>query len=372
MNRLVTGLGVVGMVAASAACGQPFAFVSPTSSSSGTGGASGEGGGDGASSSGTPACAPGMSGACPEGRYCAGDTFTCEPCADLGRLHFHTPFAADLAPPTAGTTVFYPRLGDDPGALYFTYVDKSTPIPRRRIATAPLKTSGLGWGTWSFAPTPINSSGEESGALFLPDGSAIAPLVDPAIIDAGKPVLLFDSNRNGAATIAMFAANVEGSAAVPLLLPAGTRDGDIAVAALASPPRFFWRSDAGSTLGPRLVTTIAASPVAEEVPIPLDNGCVTSFVDAPWVTPDGSVLFFAAAYPAPPACAPPGVGPKHVFAVRLLDTGVPAPGETAHRLFPDDVMSYDSTPALTPDRCHLLFSRFDAAANGRLHGAMRD
>lgn len=371
MMRRVRRLGVVGMFALPAACGQPFTFDGGSPSAGGSGGSSAAAGDASAtSSSGATGCAPGVAGECPDGSYCAGDTLACAPCADLERLHFHAPFALDLSPPTAGTTVFYPRAGEAPGTLWFTYVDKGSAIPRRRIASAPIKAGGLGFGTWSLAPAPINADGQDSGPFFLPDGSAVAALVDAALIDASKPVVIFDSNRGGAAETALFAANVDGAKAAKIALPAGTHDADVTVATLAVPPRFFWRSDAGAAAVQRLVTAAAGSSAPSDVVIPLDNGCTTGVVDAPWVTPDGGLLLFAAAYPAPPACAQPGSGPRHLFAVRLDDAG--APVGIARRLFPGDDTSYDATPALTPDRCHLLFSRFDAAANGRLHGAMRD
>lgn len=379
MKRLVTlsGLGLLVVVG----CGRPFAI---DGGSGGAGGSSSSvgaadnggaptGGSTTGGSGGSPvaACKAGVVGECPAGTYCDADESACHACADLSRLRFHgQAFVLQTAPTTAGTTAFYPRVSPDDGALYFTYVDKSGAIPRRRLVAAPHKLGGLGWGTWSFLSDPINSDGQESGPLYLHDASMLLPLVDASKVDTAQPVLLFDSNRDGATTQRIFAANLDGSEAAPVSLPSGKHDSDVAAAPGAIPPRFYWLSDAG-TITQRLVTATAASSSAAEVKILLDNGCATSAVDAPWITLDGQYLFFAAAYPASGTCAPAVVGTKHLFVAKMHD-GAQVPGAPAQRIFADDATSYDSTPAPTADACVLLFSRFDAAANGRLHSAIRD
>lgn len=379
MRGLVTLFGAIGWVVATSGCGRPFAVAEGSggsSSSSATAGVGAAGGAtdstasDGGAGGATPQCQPGVLDGCPAGSYCASDTRACRPCADLSRLHFATPTPYDPSPPTGGTTVFYSRTNADDGALYFTYVDKSGAIPRRRLVLASHKLGGLGWGTWSFFGDPINSAGQESGPLYLHDASMLSPLVDASKIDTTQPVLLFDSNRDGATTQRIFAANLDGSQAAAVSLPSGKRDSDVAAAPAAVPPRFYWLSDAGA-LAQRLVTATAASSSATEVKILLDDGCATSAVDAPWVTLDGEYLFFAAAYPAPATCAPAAGGTKHLFVARMHD-GAQVPGEPAQRVFAEDAASYDSTPAPTADLCVLLFSRFDATANGRLHIAIRD
>jgi hypothetical protein len=305
------------------------------------------------------------------GSYCEASLGACRACADLDRFQFDAPYSLDVAPATVGTTAFYPRVGPDDGALFFTYLDKNGAIPRRRVAAAPRKSppGAWAWGTWLFLAPPIGSSGQDSGPLLLRDGALIAQLVDASKVDTSRPVLLFDSNRDGATTETLFAANLDGYAAAEVSLPSGKRDADVAAAPEATPPRFFWLSDANSIL-PRLVTATATSQ-ATEVKLILDNGCATSAVEAPWVTPDGGLLLFAAAYPDPPACSPPLVGVKHLFAASMKD-GAPIVGSPAVPLLADDATTYDTTPALTPDRCLLLFSRFDANANGRIFAARRD
>ncbi|MFT3765554.1 MAG: hypothetical protein QM820_08575 [Minicystis sp.] len=381
MKRLVTlsGLGLLVAVG----CGRPFAIDGGSGgaggSSSSVGAADNGGAPTGGSapggSGGSPvaACKAGVAGECPAGTYCDADESACHACADLSRLRFHgQAFVLQTAPTTAGTTAFYPRVSPDDGALYFTYVDKSDTIPRRRIASAPRKPSapGWSWGTWLFLQSPVGSPGQDSGPLFLHEGSMLSQLVDLSKIETDKPVLLFDSNRNGTTTTKIFVANDKGDAAAEVSLPSGKRDSDVAAAPLASPPRFYWLSDANST-GQRFVTATATSQ-ATEVKLSLDNGCATSTIEAPWVTADGKLLLFAAAYPEPPACAPPLTGPKHLFAAHMNGEGAQIDGEQAKPLFVDGAMSYDSTPALTPDLCMLLFSRFDATTNGRLYGALRE
>lgn len=378
MRTLLTLFAAVGWVVAAAACGRPFAVVEgsggattgTTSSGGATASTTSASAGTGGSGGATAQCKPGVLGECPDGSYCESGALACRPCADLSRFHFAQPSPIDPSPPTGATTVFYPRTNADDGALYFTYVDKSGTIPRRRLVDAPKKLGGLGWGTWSFLGQPIGSDGQESGPLYLHDASMLAPLVDASKIDTSKPVLLFDSNRDGATTHRIYAANLEGSEAASVALPSGKHDTDIAAAPAASPPRFYWLSDANA-LVQRLVTATATSSAATEVKIRLDNGCETSAVEAPWVSRDGKHLLFAAAYPAPSTCAPAVGGTKHLFIAKMND-GAQVPNEPAKRIFAEDDVSYDATPAPTPDACVLLFSRFDAAANGRLHAAIRD
>ena len=387
MNRLVT-LSGLGFFAAIAGCGRPFAI---DMSSGGAGGAasSASGGGDGgattvSASTGTggtggatvPACKAGIAGECDAGQYCDASTSACHSCADLSSLRFHSqPFMIDLAPSIAGNTAFYPRVSNaENGKLYFTFVDRSEAIPRRRVAFAARKSGAVGWqwDTWLFVPPPVGSVGQDSAAMVLDSAAMLTGLVDVTKIDAEKPVILFDSNRNGATTQKLFAANLEGTVAADVSLPSGKRDSDVAAAPNASPPRYYWLSDANSTtLTQRLVTATATSQ-ATEVKILLDNNCVTSVVEGPWVTLNGKLLFFAAAYPDANTCTPPVGGTKHLFVTRMTDQGTQAPGEKAQPLFPESPDTFDTTPALTPDKCMLLFARFDATANGRVYGALRE
>ncbi|APR87684.1 hypothetical protein A7982_13033 [Minicystis rosea] len=322
-----------------------------------------------------PACKAGVAGECDAGEYCDAATSACHSCADLSSLRFHgQAFTIDVAPSTASTTAFYPRVSAaEDGKLYFTYVDRTDAIPRRRIVSAPRKTGtpGWQWGTWLWVLPPVGSAGQDSGPLLLDSGAMLTGLVDPSKLAADKPVILFDSNRNGTTTQKLFAANLDGTVAADVSLPSGKRDSDVAAAPNASPPRYYWLSDAGSsTLSQRLVTATATSQ-ATEVKLTLDNNCVTSVVEGPWVTPNGKLLLFAAAYPEDGTCALVG-GTKHLFITRMTDQGTQAPGEKAQPLFPDSPTTFDSTPALTPDMCMLLFARFDDTANGRLFGALRE
>jgi len=368
-------LALIGLGAA--ACGEPFGIVA---GSGGAGGAN-DGGGGAAATSGSagasggtggvaPACKPGVLGECAQGSYCEGGKNECTPCADVSRLHFSAPAPVMISPDTAGTTAFYPRVSAEDGSLYFARKYKSGALPVRQIASAELNAKHDGWTLWSELGAPVNSAWDESGPLWLPDGSILENLVDTGKVNLSDPVLLFDSNRDGLTTYKIFAANPGGADAAEVGLPTGKRDTDVAAAPSASPPRFYWLSDAGS-LAQRLVTATSTSQ-ASPVMITFDNGCSTGNVNSPWVTPDGQHLFFAAAYPDQAGCTPGLMAPQRLFRAHMTDSGAQAGGEPAVAVFPDDAASYDSTPALDPLGCVLLFARFDASANGHLAYALRD
>jgi hypothetical protein len=377
MQRHVTLIGL-GAVVAAAACGEPFGIVS---GSGGTGGNAGSSSGTMATSSSTgasggtggmtPKCEPGVLGECGAGMYCESTTKQCRACDDFSRLQFSAATPVMISPDTTGTTAFYPRIAADDGRLFFARKYKQNSLPVRQIAQAILNSKKDGWTMWSELDPPINSPSDESGPLWLPDGSILENLVDQQKVNLSEPVLLFDSNRDGLTTYKIFAANPSGTEAAEVGLPTGKRDTDVAAAPLANPPRFYWLSDANSTLGQQRLVTATATSQATPVSITFDNGCTAGNVTAPWVTPDGRHLFFAAAYPDQAGCMASLSAPLRLFHVRMTDSGMPA-GDPAVAVFPDDTTHYDSTPALDPQGCMLMFARFDASASGHLAYALRD
>jgi hypothetical protein len=375
-TRDAMGLFVMGALVAS--CGDPFAYVAPSTTSATTGGGgsggatsteSGGAGGGGQASS----CAEGVIGSCGEGKYCAASTGSCEACADLARLHFGTPSPIAMTPATAGTTAYYPRVSGDDETLYFVYIDEGGPLPRSRVARASFQPDKGASGAWSFMAPPIASPTEESAPIPLHDGSVLHGLVDPTSVDTARPVLLFDSTRNGATTRKVLAANLDGTAASIVSLPSGKRDFDIAVASHASPPRFYWMSDGLTGMEPRLVTATADDAQMIPVKITMSTGCVVDAVEGPWVSPDGRLLLFGLNAPLAGTCAPAVPGNKRLFAARMTEEGKQADGDQAKPLFPDDTLSFDTTPSLSGDACFMLFSRFDPVSNdGRPMLAARD
>lgn len=383
MNRLVTLLapGVFALSSVASGCGEPFAYVGgggqssaasssgSTSSSGGTGGEISSSSGSSTSSGGTggaPECAPGSIGACGSGKYCSSETSTCEPCGELTRFRFGTPTAVPMSPSTAGTNALFPRVSPDDGALLFTYADKSGPIPRPRIVSAPFVAATKSWGTWSLSPAPINSTAEDSAALHLPAGEMLKGLVDGKV-DTAKAVLLFDSSRAGAGTRALYAANPGAPEASPLGLAGGKRESEIAAAPGASPPRFYWMSG-DDPLTQHLVTATATSPPAG-VKLLFENGCSGDVVQGPWISRDGKLLLFGAAPPVDVTCVPIQAQ-KRLYVARMNDQGAQVAADAARPIFPDDSSSFDSTPSLSPDACFMLFARF--TPHGQIMIAARD
>lgn len=376
MTKLARLLGP-GWIAALAAlpalaCGRPFTLEDGSADAAGQAPSAGSTGGTGggvtsSGGGGPPACVPG---ACGAGNYCEKDTTMCRTCADLSRLVFHAPAVITLGAPTTGTTAAYARTDADTGALYFTYVDRSFAIPRGRTALAPSGSAPLAWGAWDFQPPPINTDGQSTAPLYLHDTSMLAGLVDPGGLDTSKPALLFDSDRGGGGLLQIFAVNVGATAISRVTLPGGTRDSRVAVAPGAIPPRFWYRSNGGAA-AERLVTAPVGASAAKPVTITLDKGCPGVAIDAPWATPDGNHLLFGAAYPDA-ACNPAPTAPAHLFHARLDDQGQQLAGKPAERIFPDDDAASDGMPSLSADACFLLFSRFDASANGRILAAVRE
>jgi hypothetical protein len=370
LARLIGPVWIAALVAPAAlGCGRPFALdgggdAAPQETSAGSGGAASS------SSGGPPGCVAGAVGACGAGNYCEKGAAMCRSCADLSRLVFHAPKAVVLGTPTTGTTAAYARTDADSGALYFTYLDRSSSIPRGRTAVAPSAPLPLAWGSWDFAPPPVNADGQSTAPLYLHDPSMLAGLVDPGALDITTPAILFDSDRAGGGLVQIFAVNVGSSLLAHVALPAGTRDARVAAAPGAVPPRFWYLSDAG-VAAPRLVTVAAGASAAKPVTITLDKGCPGAAIDAPWATPDGNHLLFGAAYPDA-ACDPTTSAPAHLFHARLDDEGQQLASTPAQRIFPDDDAVRDGMPSLSADLCFLLFSRFDADADGALYAAVRE
>jgi len=83
--------------------------------------------------------------------------------------------------------------------------------------------------------------------------------------------------------------------------PSGTRDYNPAFAYLATPSRVYWISDRNTQ--PGLYTMPATGGTLAKVTLTLESGCQVTDEDIePWVTPDGTVLFFSAPRREQPNC----------------------------------------------------------------------
>ncbi|WP_437757543.1 hypothetical protein [Sorangium sp. So ce1389] len=381
--RTLRFYGTLSLAALSAlpGCGKPFAAgaasTTSASSSSGTGGggaggAGGAGGGGGAmmassSSSTAGGGGEGGCGACKEGEFCTASE-TCVRCADRsGLLSFGTPAEIEVE----GTSPAFPRVraeaGDDGTTQRLVYVAGFGPEDRQ-IATA----TGWPWTAGAVVSSAmVNSPQSESGPLLLP--------VDALSPRDGFPEgsLLFDRILAGPGSLRqLFVADaLEATAAEtfgPLNLDGGSHS--VAVAHAARPYRYWFMSeqqdDGGITH--RLVTKRAHDAEAQALDITLPGDCPAQGADlAPWVTPDGSVLFFQAPYSPRGNCAQASV--LRSFYVKLGPDGQPADAQPARMLLsnlPPTVAVM--TPSLSPDECTLyLASNLDTDGKQRLYAAPR-
>ncbi|XXT21696.1 hypothetical protein WME94_09055 [Sorangium sp. So ce429] len=383
--RTLRFYGTLSLAALSAlpGCGEPFAAgaasTTSASSSSGTGGGGaggdgGAGGGDGgggmmmasSSSSTSGGGGEGGCGACKEGEFCTASE-TCVRCADRGGLlSFGTPAEIEVE----GTSPAFPRVraeaSDDGTTQRLVYVAGFG--PDRQIATA----TGRPWTTGAIVSSAVvNSPQPESSPLLLP--------LDALSPREGFPQgsLLFDRFLPGPGSLQrLFVADaLEATAAEPfeaLNLDGGSHS--VAVAHAARPYRYWFMSeqqdDGGTTH--RLVTKRAHDAEAQALDITLPGDCPAQGEDlAPWVTPDGSVLFFQAPYSARGNCAQASV--LRSFYVKLGPDGQPADGQPAKMLLsnlPPTVAVM--TPSLSPDECTLyLASNLDTDGKQRLYAASR-
>ncbi|AUX40140.1 hypothetical protein SOCE26_015370 [Sorangium cellulosum] len=360
-------------------CGEPFstgpaAATTSSGSGGGEGGAGGAGGAGGVedvpsgttSSSSSGGGGAGGCDACKEGEFCT-VTETCLPCNDRrGVLSFGPLTEIDVE----GTEPSFPRVraevGEDGATQRLVYVARFGGASHTDIATA----TGRPWtGGAVLVNAQINTGRSESGPLLLP-------------VDAPSPVsdmppgpLLFDHPLAGPGSLpAVFAADFPEGARVELiddlLVDAGSHS--VAVAHALSPARYWFMSmhqDNGVTVS-RLVTKRAGDAAVQPVNIKLPGGCPAEGADlAPWVTPDGSLLFFQAPYSALGDCAQAVV--LRSFYVRLGADGLPVGEQPATILLPNEPPRVAvKTPSLSPDEC-TLFVASNADGAQRLYSAAR-
>jgi hypothetical protein len=364
----LVGLGVI-VLLAGAGCGQ--SFISGTAGTAGAGsggvGTGGAGTGGQSASSGTGGTAACTTGSCAAGEYCNSTTGACVACAQLDRVQFGAPQPIGLT--ATGYNALYPRVDGDTGDLYLDLQNAASHLDQLAIAAA--MSGSTPWPMASLL-TELGGTHNDRGPLYLADPSLLTGLIDPGLAKSGMPVLLFDSDRMGSRLL--FAVPLQGSSPSSLLLSSGaTQASRVAMAMAAPTPRLFWVGDgAGSTTVRLLTMTPAQSTPPTAVNITLDGGCAAPLADTPWVTPAGDLLLFTSpSYGASPGCAVVSAPVTHLYQVPLDATGQPT--ANAVPVFPDDTVDIDATPALTPDRCTLLFARVDTTSStANIYGAPRN
>ncbi|AUX29517.1 MULTISPECIES: hypothetical protein [Sorangium] len=337
-------------------CGEPFTAAEASdasSSSSGGGGGGGDGGGGGAGAATSSSSSAGGGGeggcaACKAGEFCTASE-TCVRCADRGAaLSFGAPTTIEVE----GSKPAFPRVREEPGEgavtqrlVYVATFGSSD----AQIATA----TGRPWTAGEVVASPVvNSPQSESGPLLLPV-DAPSPRAD-----FPKGSLLFDRLLAGPGSLPVLLVADELGAIRAETFDALNMDGgshSVAVAHGVQPYRYWFmnKHQDGGAITSRLLTTLADGAEVQELHIVLPGDCPAQGDDlAPWVTPDGSLLFFQAPYSARGDCAQASV--LRSFYVRLGADGLPVPGEKAKMLLaslkPEIAVM---TPSLSPDECTL-------------------
>lgn len=127
--------------------------------------------------------------------------------------------------------------------------------------------------------------------------------------------------------------------------------------------RAVWTRNVDGQLDIRLMTLplppAGSDPSQLRLPLGYDCGFATELDYTPWLTPDGTTLFFTARA-VDPDCSATVETVTRLYVIGLSASGEPQGNATMlHGLTPD--ASRQTDPALSPDGCHLYFSAQDEA-----------
>ena len=367
-----------------AGCGDRFtvaaASAASTSSSGGGdgaaggdgGGGSGGGGGGGASAASSSASGGGGEGgcsACKEGEFCTASE-TCVSCAERGGV---LSFGALSEIAVAGAVPAFPRVraeaGEGGATLRLVYTAKFG-SDDTKIATA----TGRPWTAGEvLSSLMVDAEGQESGPLLLPldapspqdafpGGSLLFDRLPTA--PGSLPLLLVADALDATQADALAALNPDG----------GSRSVAVAYGLGSSSSSYrYWfmnRHQEGGGTTSRLVTKRAEDAEVQVLDINLPGDCPAQGDDlAPWVTPDGSLLFFQARYSARGECAAASV--LRSFYVALGSDGLPVGDQPARMLLPNlDPSVAVMTPSLSPDECTLYLAS-DKGGQQKIYSATR-
>jgi hypothetical protein len=299
---------------------------------------------------------------CTAGQYWNPCKAACAPCSDLSWLAFGDP-VAKVTGLSGNADDLFPRirtLGSTDRVVLRRNTSNELDL---HTATA----QGSGWtALTSNLGNLVNYPNEEdSGPVIIPAGAT-----DPSNgSTASEPFILFDSKRNGKPQV--FLGQLFKSAGSPAPLAAvnqttsGSKDYNPAYAYLGSNPRLYWTSDRGGKPGLYTLQVSGGASVAQ-VPLTLESGCAVSVEDVePWVTPDGTVLFFSSPRYEQPNCANAVAGGIRTIFYTYLDPTTGQQIGTAKEIKAVRTTletSYSNanvalrTPSLDPSFCSLYFS----------------
>ncbi|MBE7480178.1 MAG: hypothetical protein HS104_09360 [Polyangiaceae bacterium] len=306
---------------------------------------------------------------CATGQYWNPCKQTCAPCTDLSWLAFGDP-VAKVAGLSSSADDLFPRI---------TTLTSTDRVVLRRNSSNELDlytatAQGTGWTalTNNLGNLVNYPNQEDSGPVIIPTGA-----VDPSNgTTTTEPFVLFDSKRNG--KLQLFTSQLFKSAGSPAPLGAplnqstsGSRDYNPAYAYLGGNARLYWISDRNSK--PGLYTFPVAGGSVAQVPLTFENGCAVIDEDLePWVTPDGTVLFFSSPRHDQPNCALAVNGGVRALFYTYMDPTTGQQIGTAKELKAVRTAVETSvaktnvslrTPSLSPGFCSLYFST-DAHVEG--------
>jgi hypothetical protein len=302
----------------------------------GTAGAGGSGGVAGsAGSGGGQACD------CEDGEYCRGGK--CTSCGDFGRFSFAKPELLANIPSMAR----YPRVGDGPNVLFYS-LDGLFRTPDLDTQVGVLVSPPN--SPRQIAPLYIENSGTlEYNLLFTQFDEALPPRI-------------FSATWDGAAVITPQA----------FMNPVNAGSGDYSPAFSGS--RFWWVSERSGDPGlfTFAIGESSAAGVQPDIRNALGSPCRAESADfAPWVTPDGEHILFAA-LPAGDDCEPTPGSASDLF-VGLLD---PNSGDLVQAASALNVNvegdAAETDPSLSGDLCTLYFASNRDGAGYRIYRAVRN
>ncbi|HSN98140.1 MAG TPA: hypothetical protein VLS89_07575, partial [Candidatus Nanopelagicales bacterium] len=219
---------------------------------------------------------------------------------------------------------------------------------------------GTGVGITTLSP--------EWAPLRLPAGVQVPDVV-------GAELILFNAfNPGGRRQIYAATPDAATKTAVPNLNDPLKDSYSPAMAWELNPPRYWYMRRIGAADQLRFVTQrageLTATPIAA---VSLPGGCTVDLALtpdlAPWVTPNGSHLFFQADYPA--ACDNEAQARRGFWVPLTPITGVPTGPAEEIPIEGIAAGQQVSTPSLSPDLCSLYFSTTDANGALALHAARR-
>ena len=249
---------------------------------------------------------------CTAGHYWNPCKQACTPCSDLSWLAFGGA-VGKVAGLSGATDDLFPRIRTLGGTDRVVLRRTSSSELDNYTATA----QGAGWTalTNNLGNLVNYPNAEDSGPVLIPTGA-----VDPSNgTTATEAFILFDSKRNSGKH-QIFLSQLFKSAGSPAPLGApfnqtasGTRDYNPAYAYMGGSSRLYWISDRNSK--PGLYTFAVGGGSVAQVPLTLESGCPVLAEDVePWVTPEGTVLFFSSPrYEAANCAAPVNGGTRAIF-----------------------------------------------------------